>query len=129
MIKAHYKLVTDTGKGELVYETIPDFKALDNISLIEGPNDSGKSTLLHCLAISCYGERAQYIKDKITDPGLLEKIDWLINNAGIAGGIALARLDGGIALPGQSVSGWSARSRTARCCLSGTSSACGSWCS
>ncbi|MBC8444218.1 hypothetical protein H8D83_01395 [Candidatus Woesearchaeota archaeon] len=79
MIKAHYKLVTDTGKGELVYETIPEFKVLDNISLIEAPNDSGKSTLLHCLALSCYGERTQYIKDKITDPGLLEKIDWLIN--------------------------------------------------
>jgi exonuclease SbcC len=79
MIKAHYKLVTDTGKGKLIYETIPDFKALENISLIEAPNDSGKSTLLHCLAISCYGEQTQYIKDKITDPGLLEKIDWLIN--------------------------------------------------
>jgi len=79
MIKVHYKLVTDTGKGKLEYEVIPDFKALDNISLIEAPNDSGKSTLLHCLAISCYGEQTSFIKDKITDPGLLEKIDWLVN--------------------------------------------------
>ena len=81
MIKAFYKLVTDTGNSELEYDILPDFKTLDNIALIEAPNDSGKSTLLHCLAISCYGEQTKYIKDKITDQGLIEKIDWLVNSS------------------------------------------------
>jgi len=78
MIEVFYKLVTNTGKGFLEYETIPEFKSLDNISLIEAPNDFGKSTIFHCLAISCYGEHDQYIQKKIDDQGLIDKIDWLL---------------------------------------------------
>ncbi|MFC1874092.1 hypothetical protein ACFLYX_02185 [Chloroflexota bacterium] len=50
-------------------------KKLPNLVYIEGPNSSGKSTLLHILALSFHGLKNENIK-----PSLLEKIDNLINS-------------------------------------------------
>lgn len=79
MIKSYYKLIFDTTDGDLLYEIQNDLRFLDNLSLIEAPNDFGKSTLLHCIALSCYGDNP-YFQDRIKDSGLLDKMNMLYNN-------------------------------------------------
>ena len=76
MIKSFYRLEIDTSKGKISYEIDDRLRYLEDISLIEAPNDFGKSTLLHCIALGCFGDK-DTIRKSIEDPGLLDKIDML----------------------------------------------------
>jgi DNA repair protein SbcC/Rad50 len=75
MIETKYTLIIETGTETYTYETPDKLKVLNNLSLIEAPNNFGKSTLLHCIALSCYGEMKDF--QERFDPGLLEKIKML----------------------------------------------------
>ncbi len=74
MIEYDYEIIRDEG------DQIKNFKPdkiptkLNNLIYIEGPNSSGKSTLLHILALSLYG-----LKNKKTHPALYKKMNNLIN--------------------------------------------------
>ncbi|MCL5067825.1 MAG: AAA family ATPase [Thaumarchaeota archaeon] len=65
MIEYEYKIVRDEKDKTrtLVPDKIPT--QLDNLARIEGPNDSGKSTLLHIIALSLYGLRSKSIHQSL----------------------------------------------------------------
>lgn len=71
MITYDYKIVRDYGDGKKTYT--PELpKLLDNLVCIEGPNSIGKSTLLHLIALGCYGA-----KDIRIHPSLRAKMNEL----------------------------------------------------
>lgn len=74
MIKYDYSIVRNEGDETKTFkpESIPT--KLPNLVYIEGPNSSGKSTLLHLLAIGCHGLK----NNQIVKP-LREKMDNLLN--------------------------------------------------
>jgi len=75
MIEFDYIIERDMGNGEI--ETFTPDKLptkLPNLVYIEGPNSSGKSTLLHILALSMYGH-----KNKKINPALRNKMDALLD--------------------------------------------------
>lgn len=68
MIKFDYKINRDEHDENKIYTpTIP--KEIKNLVLIEGPNSSGKSTLLNMIALSFYGNKdnnvSQSLKEKM----------------------------------------------------------------
>jgi len=72
MIQFDYRIERDEGDEKRVYlPGIP--KQLDDLTIIEGPNSSGKSTLLHILALGFHG-----LKDKRIHPSLRKKMDDLV---------------------------------------------------
>lgn len=76
MINCDYILERDMGKNEkrmFKPGIIP--KELPNIVCIEGPNSSGKSTLLNILALSMYGSKSRKL-----NPALEKKIKSLLNS-------------------------------------------------
>ena len=75
MIKYDYALKRDESDEVKTYK--PDLipQELPNLVYIEGPNSSGKSTLLHIMAVSFYGIKNSRIKQ-----ALQEKMDNLINS-------------------------------------------------
>ncbi|MFA5303307.1 MAG: hypothetical protein WC393_02095 [Candidatus Nanoarchaeia archaeon] len=65
MIKVNYLIEReDNGK---IRTFLPFCKELDNLSLIEAPNSSGKSTLLHMIASSFYGNKNPRITDSLRE--------------------------------------------------------------
>lgn len=76
MIRCEYKLVDDQGVTKLEYYTNDAFGHLDNAVYIEGPNNSGKSTILHIIALSCFGLK---FKEKKISEELVSKLEWLID--------------------------------------------------
>lgn len=60
MINCDYILERDIGKNEKrIFKPGNIPKELPNIVCIEGPNSSGKSTLLNILALSMYGSKSR----------------------------------------------------------------------
>lgn len=74
MIEYDYILKKNEIDEVVTYKPKAIPKELPNLVYIEGPNSSGKSTLLHILALSFYGNRNRLIKES-----LHEKIDNLLN--------------------------------------------------
>jgi len=75
MIKYDYDLRRDEKDEIITYKPDLISKELPNLVYIEGPNSSGKSTLLHILALSFYGTKNLKIKQ-----ALQEKMDNLVNS-------------------------------------------------
>src|SRR3990172_6736965 len=75
MLKYNYKIVRD--EGNVTREYNPDLipTELDNIVYIEGPNSSGKSTLLNILALGLFGLE---LKDNELHSSLKEKLENLL---------------------------------------------------
>ncbi len=66
MIKYEYQLKTNLGNKEEVF--LPEFpKELPDLVYFEGPNSSGKSTLLHLLALSFGGHEDEKIRNSLKD--------------------------------------------------------------
>lgn len=64
MITYDYTLERDLGNGKkqiFVPDKIP--REFPNLVSIEGPNSSGKSTLLNIIALSMYGNKSKKIND------------------------------------------------------------------
>lgn len=76
VLKYNYKIIRD--EGDQVLEYIPEHfpTELADIVYIEGPNSSGKSTLLNILALGLFGLKLK--KDEI-HPALKEKLENLIS--------------------------------------------------
>lgn len=75
MIKFNYKIERDEHDETKIYTpSIPH--ELKNVVLIEGPNSSGKSTLLNILGLSFYG-----YKDENISPSLKEKMHDLLDSS------------------------------------------------
>lgn len=64
MIEFDYKIVRDEGDEEKTYTPVIA-KQLQDLVSIEGPNSSGKSTLLHMLALGLYGLKNKNINDSL----------------------------------------------------------------
>lgn len=64
MIEFDYKIVRDEGDEKRIY-TPSISKQLQDLVYIEGPNSSGKSTLLHILALGLFGLKNKNIKDSL----------------------------------------------------------------
>ena len=77
MIKIDYLIERDEGDETKIYtpDLIPT--EIPNVAYIQGPNSSGKSTLLNLIALAFYGDKLE--KDEI-DQNLKERIDNLINS-------------------------------------------------
>jgi len=79
MIQYQSKLVEDDTVSIQEYISNDELNNIDNVVVIEGPNDFGKSILLHCIALSAYGlEFFKEDKKKINEE-LKKKLDWLID--------------------------------------------------
>ncbi len=65
MIEYDYELERDEQDVINIYRPGRFPKELPNLVFIEGPNDSGKSTLLNVIALSCYGLKNNYIKESL----------------------------------------------------------------
>ena len=61
------------------YFSKDELKVLNNVVLIEGPNDSGKSILLNCIALACYGLKFGETDNKKVNEELYPKLEWLAN--------------------------------------------------
>ena len=57
MINVDYKIIRDEGDEKKIYKPDAIPSKLENIVYIEGPNSSGKSTLLNIIALGFYGDR------------------------------------------------------------------------
>ncbi len=81
MLEYDYVLVRDEGDEQITYRPKNISTTLDNVVCIEGPNSSGKSTLLNILALGFYGLEKGKVnpQDKI-NPALRNKMDYLINS-------------------------------------------------
>ncbi len=75
MIDYEYLIERDEGDRKRQFRPNPVLQNLPNLAYIEGPNSSGKSTLLHILALSCHG-----LKNKRIKKSLQEKMENLINS-------------------------------------------------
>lgn len=75
MIEYEYTLVRDEGDEERTFKPDKIPNKLDNLSYIEGPNSSGKSTLLNILALGFHG-----YKNKEIPKSLQMKMASLINS-------------------------------------------------
>ena len=75
MIEYNYTLKRDEKDTIRTYKPINIPTKLPNLVYIEGPNSSGKSTLLHIIALACHGLKNTQIK-----PVLQEKIKNLIDS-------------------------------------------------
>lgn len=75
MINFDYKIVRDEGDEEKLYKPDAIPTKLENITYIEGPNSSGKSTLLNIIALGFYGEK----KDSL-NVALKDKLRGLVNS-------------------------------------------------
>lgn len=64
MIEFNYKIVRDEGDEKKIY-TPAITKQLHDLIYIEGPNSSGKSTLLHILALGLFGLKNKNIRDSL----------------------------------------------------------------
>ncbi|MBU4501502.1 MAG: hypothetical protein KKA79_02840 [Nanoarchaeota archaeon] len=73
MIEYDYTLKRDEKDAICTYKPNDIPTKLHNLVYIEGPNSSGKSTLLHIIALACHGLKNRQIK-----PALQEKIKNLI---------------------------------------------------
>ena len=68
MIEYDYRLEHDYANEKKVY--VPKYpKELPNLVCIEGPNSSGKSTLLHLLALGCHGLKVGLVPEPLKDKG------------------------------------------------------------
>ncbi len=73
MIKFDYSISRDEHDNHRTF--VPNLpKVIDNLVCIEGPNSSGKSTLLHILALGCHGLKNQDLK-----PSLKAKLKDLVS--------------------------------------------------
>lgn len=75
MIEYDYTLERDYGKESVVFKPGEIPTKLPNLVYIEGPNSSGKSTLLHIMALGLHGLK----KDKL-NPALRDKMTDLVNS-------------------------------------------------
>jgi len=75
MIEFDYEITRDEGNEQKIYKPDGIPTTLDNICSIEGPNSSGKSTLLHIIALSMHG-----LKNNEIHPALKSKMNNLINS-------------------------------------------------
>lgn len=74
MINFDYKLVREEGDEKKIYTPIIP-KELEDLVMIEGPNSSGKSTLLNILALGFFGE-----SDESIHPSLRKRIKNLVSS-------------------------------------------------
>jgi exonuclease SbcC len=74
MLTFDYKIIRNEGDEEKCYVPKLD-KNIPNLAAIEGPNSSGKSTLLHLIAAGCHGAR-----NKRIHPMLRQKISELLES-------------------------------------------------
>jgi DNA repair protein SbcC/Rad50 len=74
MITFDYKLIRNEGDEIRTFVPGGISKELDNLVYIEGPNSSGKSTLLHILAIGLHG-----VKNKEIPKSLRKKMESLLD--------------------------------------------------
>jgi len=75
MIEYDYTLVRDEEDETKTYKPDKIPTQLDNLVYIEGPNSCGKSTFLHILALSLYGQ-----KNNSIHPSLRDKINNLMDS-------------------------------------------------
>lgn len=75
MIECSYTLNRDEGDITREFRSRKDMELLPNLVYIEGPNSSGKSTILHILALSLFGLHKENI-----NPSLRNKMQSLINS-------------------------------------------------
>ncbi len=90
MIEYDYRLEHDYKDSTRTYKpTYP--KKLPNLVCIEGPNSSGKSTLLHLLALGCHGSKAGVVAEPLRQKirtlleGNCQKLSFQISISGPAG--------------------------------------------
>jgi DNA repair protein SbcC/Rad50 len=74
MIEVKYKLERDEGDGERIFQSDVFPSSFDNLVLVEGPNASGKSTLLNIIALGLFG-----MKNKEIPKSLHMKMASLLN--------------------------------------------------
>ena len=71
MIKLEYELKQNQGENYSTYTVNENFEKIPNMCSIEGPNSSGKSTLLNIIALSFFGDEFEGVnhnlKNKIKD--------------------------------------------------------------
>ena len=67
MIEYDYLIRRNEGDREVTYAPKGIPKKLDNLVLIEGPNSSGKSTLLNIIALSLHGLRNKRMNSSLVD--------------------------------------------------------------
>ena len=79
MIKYKSTLLEDDTKNINEFVSDDELNNIDNVVVIEGPNDFGKSILLHCIAVSAYG--LDFFKEdpKKINEELKKKLDWLLD--------------------------------------------------
>jgi len=75
MIEYDYKIVRDEKDEKVTFLPSEIPRKLDNLVYIEGPNSSGKSTLLHILALSLHG-----LKNESIHPALRNKMSNLFES-------------------------------------------------
>jgi len=75
MIEFDYEIIRDEGDEVVTYEPDKIPTELPNIVYIEGPNSSGKSTLLNIIALGLYG-----LKNDKLDSNLKTQINHLVNS-------------------------------------------------
>jgi len=76
MIEYDYLIERDEGDEKKIFKPNLIPQKLKNITYIEGPNSSGKSTLLNILALGFYG-----LKNKKMNPALHDKLNSLISSS------------------------------------------------
>ncbi|MHA1756011.1 MAG: AAA family ATPase [Promethearchaeota archaeon] len=64
-IKVDYLIKRDTGKKKIEFK--PFANKMENLTLIEAPNSSGKSTLLHMIAFSFFGDKNKRIPKELKE--------------------------------------------------------------
>jgi len=79
VIEYKSKLVEYDKVSTKPYPSSDELNCIDNAVLIEGPNDFGKSILLHCIALSAYGLDFYKEDPKKINEELKKKLDWLID--------------------------------------------------
>ena len=75
MIKYDYQIIRQEGNVENTYTPTEFPKEIPLLSIIEGPNSSGKSTLLNIIALAFGGNK----NDELST-SLREQVDYLLNS-------------------------------------------------
>jgi len=75
MLEYDYLIQRNEGNSEVKYAPLAIPKTLPNLVYIEGPNSSGKSTLLNFIALGLHG-----IENRNLNPVLLEKLKTILNS-------------------------------------------------